>query len=104
MFIDSLKRRVIVLALPKNFVNLLEKFPEVGTHYKELSESCYNAGPLDRKTAHLIKLGMSIALMSEGGVHSHVRLAKEAGATKEEIEHSAGRCLELDTRHVLRLK
>lgn len=75
------------MALPKNFVSLLEKFPDVSANYKTLSESCYSAGPLDRKSAHLIKLGMSIALMSEGGVHSHVRLAKEAGATNEEIEH-----------------
>jgi len=32
---------------------------------------------------------MTMAMMSEGGTHSHVRLAKEAGATTEEIEHVA---------------
>jgi alkylhydroperoxidase/carboxymuconolactone decarboxylase family protein YurZ len=50
---------------------------------------CYSAGPLDRKTAHLIKLGMSIGAFSEGSTHTHVRLAKEAGATDEEIKHVA---------------
>ncbi|MFQ5800346.1 MAG: carboxymuconolactone decarboxylase family protein [Candidatus Hydrothermarchaeales archaeon] len=75
------------MALPKNFRNLVEAYPETGKHYKELSESCYEAGPLDRKTAHLVKLGMAIASHSEGATHSHVRLAREAGATDNEIRH-----------------
>jgi alkylhydroperoxidase/carboxymuconolactone decarboxylase family protein YurZ len=76
------------MSLPKNFLDLKSKYPEIGKHYKELSEKCYNAGPLDRKTAHLIKLGMSIASHSEGSTHTHVRLAKEAGATDDEIQHA----------------
>jgi alkylhydroperoxidase/carboxymuconolactone decarboxylase family protein YurZ len=75
------------MTLPKNFRELIEDYPDIGKSYKELSENCYNAGPLDRKTAHLIKLGMSIASQSEGGTHTHVRLAKEAGATDDEIKH-----------------
>ena len=75
------------MALPKNFRDLLSEYPEVGKRYKDLSESCYKAGPLDRKTAHLIKLGMSIAIRSEGSTHTHIRLAKEAGATDDEIRH-----------------
>jgi alkylhydroperoxidase/carboxymuconolactone decarboxylase family protein YurZ len=77
------------MTLPKNFRDLIEEYPEIGGLYKELSENCYNGGPLDRKTAHLIKLGMSIAIHSEGGTHTHVRLAKEAGATDDEIRHVA---------------
>jgi len=76
------------LTLPKNFRDLVKEYPEIGGAYKELSENCYNAGPLERKTAHLIKLGMSIARNSEGGAHSHARLAKEAGATDDEIRHA----------------
>jgi alkylhydroperoxidase/carboxymuconolactone decarboxylase family protein YurZ len=78
---------VKILTLPKNFKDLLKEYPDIGNHYKNLSESCYDAGPLDRKTAHLIKLGMSIAAHSEGGTHTHVRLAKDAGATDDEIRH-----------------
>jgi alkylhydroperoxidase/carboxymuconolactone decarboxylase family protein YurZ len=77
------------MTLPKNFRGLVDEYPEIGDRYKALSEKCYSAGPLDRKTAHLIKLGMSIGAFSEGSTHTHVRLAKEAGATDEEIKHVA---------------
>ncbi len=75
------------MALPKNFRDLISEYPEIGENYRELSENCYKAGPLDRKTAHLIKLGMSIAIHSEGATHTQVRRAKEAGATNDEIRH-----------------
>jgi alkylhydroperoxidase/carboxymuconolactone decarboxylase family protein YurZ len=75
------------MALPKNFMDLKKEYPEIAKNYKDLSEKCFDAGPLDRKTAHLIKLGMSIASHSEGSAHTHVRLAKEAGATDDEIRH-----------------
>jgi alkylhydroperoxidase/carboxymuconolactone decarboxylase family protein YurZ len=77
------------VVLPKNFRDLVREYPEIGEEYKKLSESCYKTGPLDRKTAHLVKLGMSIAVHSEGGTHTHVRLAKEAGASDDEIRHVA---------------
>ncbi|MFQ5815909.1 MAG: carboxymuconolactone decarboxylase family protein [Candidatus Hydrothermarchaeaceae archaeon] len=77
------------MVLPKNFRGLVATYPEVGKAYQVLAEGCYEAGPLDRKTAHLIKLGMSIASHSEGSTHTHVRLAKENGATDDEIRHVA---------------
>lgn len=77
------------MVLPKNFRDLVAAYPEVGKSYQELAENCYEAGPLDRKTAHLIKLGMAIASHSEGSTHTHVRLAKENGATDDEIKHVA---------------
>ena len=51
----------------------------------ELGRVADEAGPLDKKTQHLIKLAVSAANRSEGGVHSHTRRAIENGASEEEI-------------------
>ncbi len=53
-----------------------------------LGKTLKEQGPLDMKTAHLVQLAASIAIHSEGGVHSHVRRAVENGATPEEIYHA----------------
>ena len=46
------------------------------------------AGPLDRKTCELIKIGISLAAGLESAVKSHVRRALEQGATAAEIEQA----------------
>jgi len=43
-------------------------------------------GPVDEKTRRLIKLGIALGGMKEGAVHSGVRKAVEAGASRAEIE------------------
>jgi 4-carboxymuconolactone decarboxylase len=43
-------------------------------------------GGLDEKTRRLVKLGIALGGMKEGAVHSGVRKAVEAGASREEIE------------------
>ena len=53
-----------------------------------LGKTLKGQGPLDPKTAHLVQLAASIAIHSEGGVHSHVRQAIESGATPDEIYHA----------------
>ena len=53
-----------------------------------LGKTLKDQGPLDVKTTHLIQLAASIAIHSEGGVHSHVRRAIESGATPDEIYHA----------------
>ncbi len=75
------------MELPKNFRELLKTYPDIGESYKALADGCYSAGPLDAKTAHLVKLGMSIASHSEGSTHTHVRMASKHGATDDEIRH-----------------
>lgn len=64
-------------------------FPDVAEHYTKLGEACRAAGPLDERTAELVKLGMSIAAGAEGGTHSHARRALAAGATRPELEQVA---------------
>ena len=42
-------------------------------------------GPLDDRTARLVKLGVAIGAMREGAVHSSARKAVALGATAEEL-------------------
>lgn len=74
---------------PKHYVRIRELFPDVFAASAELGEKARQAGPIDNKHAHLIQLAASIALDSEGAVHSHTRRARQAGATKDEIYHAA---------------
>ncbi|MCX7793148.1 MAG: carboxymuconolactone decarboxylase family protein [Thermodesulfovibrionales bacterium] len=75
-------------ALPKQYLKLRKRYPEVMESLDSLAKSIKNAGPVDEKTAHLIQLAAAAAIKSEGAVHSHTRRALEAGAKPEEIRHS----------------
>jgi 4-carboxymuconolactone decarboxylase len=79
--------------LPKRFTDFVQQYPAVGETYHQLGKAVAEAGPLDAKTRQLVKVGISIAAGLEGGTHSHVRKAMEAGATAEEIRHAALQCL-----------
>jgi AhpD family alkylhydroperoxidase len=46
------------------------------------------AGPINAKTAQLIKLAAAAAIRSEGSVHSHAKRALDAGAKPDEIYHA----------------
>lgn len=75
--------------IPKRFQEFTKKYPDVAKAYEELGAACHNAGPLDEKTRSLVKLAISIGARIEGGAHSHVRKALDAGASKEELHHIA---------------
>lgn len=60
------------------------RYPKIGEAWDLLGEAG-NTGPLDPKTARLVKLGIHIATRSEGGTHAAVRKALMAGARPEEI-------------------
>nr|MBF0222174.1 carboxymuconolactone decarboxylase family protein [Desulfobulbaceae bacterium] len=74
--------------LPKNYKWMMTNFEKVVSAHQELGKALYDAGPLDKKTAQLIKLAAAAATGSEGGVHSHSKRALDAGASKEEIYHA----------------
>lgn len=75
--------------LPKRYVQFFEDFPDVGKAYESYGESVANAGPLDEKTRCLVKLAMSFGARLEGGAKSHAHKALQAGATVEELRHTA---------------
>jgi 4-carboxymuconolactone decarboxylase len=64
-----------------------KKYPEVFKAYEALGDACREAGPLDSKTASLIKLAIAVGTRHEGAVHSHTRRSLEAGASLEECRH-----------------
>lgn len=54
-----------------------------------MGERCAEAGPLDARTRHLVKIALAAGAGSERAVHSHVRRGLAEGLTKEEIRHVA---------------
>ena len=74
--------------LPKIYESFSGKFPEVLKDFKQLGQTCREAGPLDQKCQDLIKLGIAIGANSRGAVMSSTRKALEAGATEDEIAHA----------------
>ena len=75
--------------IPRRFTSFLQAHPEVGAAYQQLGKAVKAAGPLDAKTQALIKVGVSIASGLEGGTHSQVRKALDAGCTPDEVRHAA---------------
>jgi alkylhydroperoxidase/carboxymuconolactone decarboxylase family protein YurZ len=67
--------------------SIQESYPKVWKRFTELADACHDAGPLDEKTRRLVKLALAIAAGSEGGTHSAVRHAREAGIKMEAMEH-----------------
>jgi AhpD family alkylhydroperoxidase len=73
---------------PKNYMMIQKKFSDLMNAQEEVGRLAREAGPIDAKTGNLIQLAASVALRSEGGVHSHARRAIQAGASKDEIYHT----------------
>ena len=71
--------------IPKTYGLFLERYPEIGQAW-ELLRKAEGKGGLSEKSSRLIKLGIAIGGMKEGAVHSGVRKAVAAGASREEIE------------------
>lgn len=74
--------------LPGTYLKFIEKFPEIGAAHEQIAQSVDRAGPLDRKTCELIKVGLSVGAGLESAVRSHVRRAMQHGATEQEIEQA----------------
>lgn len=71
--------------MPATLDSFKQDFPAVWGAYEQLRNSCDQAGPLDTKTAELIKIGISVALEHGGGLVAHISQAKKAGAQANEI-------------------
>lgn len=70
---------------PKAFQNFTANFPELSQAW-DLIHQAGRQGPIDERTARLIKLGVAIGAMREGAVHSSVRKAKAMGISREELD------------------
>lgn len=71
---------------PRSYDEFVRRFPKLGQAWELLGEAAAEAGPLDPKTQRLVKLAIAVATRQEGAVHSGVRKALAAGATREELD------------------
>ena len=74
--------------LPSTYTAFVSRFPELGASHEAIAKAVDVAGPLDRKTCELIKIGLATGAGLESAVRSHVRRALQAGATEQEIEQA----------------
>ncbi len=67
------------------FKVFIEEAPEHARCWKELVQGLSQASALDQKTHALAFLSVLAVLKRENGIPFHVKLARNAGATREEI-------------------
>ncbi|SDS63736.1 carboxymuconolactone decarboxylase family protein [Pseudomonas oryzae] len=70
------------------YARIQQRYPDYFAAVDALGSAARHAGPLDERTLHLIQLGAAAAMRAEGAVHSHVRRARQAGASPAEIHHA----------------
>ncbi|WP_210530400.1 carboxymuconolactone decarboxylase family protein [Rubellimicrobium arenae] len=75
--------------LPSGAGEIARTYPDVWAAYAALGKACSEAGPLDRRTARLVKLALAIGALSEGAVHSHTRRGLADGLSAAELRHVA---------------
>ncbi len=69
----------------------VKRYPKLGQAWELIAEAGA-AGPIDDKTARLVKLGAAIGALREGAVHASVRKALAIGISREEIEQVVALC------------
>lgn len=73
---------------PATFRAFIERFPELKEAHEAIGRATDGAGPLDAKTRHLVKMGIALGAGLESAFRSHVRRARENGASRAEIEQA----------------
>lgn len=73
---------------PPTYQRFVARFPQLGEAHEAVAQAVDAAGPLDRKTCALIKIGLATGAGLESAVRSHVRRALQNGATEQEVEQA----------------
>jgi len=69
--------------------NFKKDFPEVYKKYEALGKEIHlEAGPLPEKTRWLLKIAISASTQHKRALETHIRKARSAGASDEEILHA----------------
>ncbi len=76
---------------PKTFRAFTAQYPGLGRAW-EMIHDAGTEGPLDARTARLVKLGVAMGAMREGSVHAGVRKALALGISPEEIRQVVALC------------
>lgn len=71
---------------PEAFEAFVGRFPLLGRAWSLMAQAGEEAGPLEPRVQRLLKLAVAIGTRQVGAVHSGVRKALAAGASREEIE------------------
>jgi alkylhydroperoxidase/carboxymuconolactone decarboxylase family protein YurZ len=71
--------------LPDVYLGFREDYPAVAAALDGLGEAIDGAGPLDERSARLVKLGLAVGALAEGAVKSNARKALAAGASADEV-------------------
>lgn len=75
--------------LPSGAGEVAKAYPQVWKAYAALGKACSEAGPIEGRTARLVKLALAIGALSEGAVHSHARRALAEGLGPDELKQVA---------------
>jgi 4-carboxymuconolactone decarboxylase len=75
------------MALPATYRKFTKDYPDVFAAYDALGAAVRAAGPLDERTAELVKLALNVGALHEGGTHSAVRKCLKVGVAPDEIRH-----------------
>jgi AhpD family alkylhydroperoxidase len=59
--------------------------PEIGRPFQNFYDACQKEGVLDKKTKELLMISLASAFRCPHCVESHIKIALEAGVSKEEI-------------------
>jgi AhpD family alkylhydroperoxidase len=74
------------IAMPENPMELFQReAPEVAKAYSGLIMSLVASKGLDQKTKQLIYIAMKAAMGDDTAVKAHLPMARQAGATREEV-------------------
>lgn len=73
---------------PDTFKAFVDRFPEVWRAQETAARAVEAAGPLDRKTRELIKIGICLGGTLQTALRRHVHQALESGAGLAQIEHA----------------
>lgn len=76
------------MEIPKRYTQVKGQCPDLISAYEKMGEAAAKAGPLTARERALIKIGLSAGARLEGGLHSHVRKALQAGVEPEAIRHA----------------
>jgi len=70
---------------PATYQAFVRRYPKIAHAWEELAEAGKD-GPLDARSARLLKLALAIGALREGAVHANVRKALAVGISTAEVE------------------
>jgi alkylhydroperoxidase/carboxymuconolactone decarboxylase family protein YurZ len=70
---------------PDTYKEFTARYPKLSQAWALIGQAG-EQGPLEERTARLVKLGIALGAMREGAVHSSVRKALALGVTRQELD------------------